>query len=99
MTQTPTKRLMTAADAPIRDGPWCRVEMLSVPEIVGAERLMLVRTTMPPGQAHNFHRHPGREEIIYVLEGLAEQWVGRETRTLGPGELARIPRDVPHATF
>lgn len=81
------------------DQPWCHVERLSDPQTVAPEHLLLVRATMPAGEAHNFHRHPGREEIIYVLDGLAEQWVGREKRILNPGEMAYIPRDVPHATF
>ncbi len=98
MAQGP-KRFITAADAQHLDEPWCHVEKLCDPQSVVAEHLLLVRVVMPPGQAHNFHRHPGREEIIYVLEEQAEQWVGREMRSLGRGELAHIPCNVPHATF
>ncbi len=60
---------------------------------------MLVRVRMPPGKAHAFHRHPAMEEIIYVVSGRAEQWVGRERRILGPGEIAHIPIDVVHGTY
>jgi quercetin dioxygenase-like cupin family protein len=72
---------------------------MSNPELVGAKELLLVRATFPPGQAHNFHKHPGREEIIYITDGCAEQWVGREKKLLSQGELAHIPKDTPHATF
>lgn len=99
MTRGLPKRFITSADAEHLDEPWCHVEKLADRRTVGAEHLLLVRVTMPPGEAHNFHRHPGREEIIYVLDGQAEQWVGRERRTLGPGEMAHIPCNVPHATF
>lgn len=78
--------------------PWCTVEWMSNAEIVGAKEILLVRATFQPGQVHKFHSHPGREEIIYVLEGVAEQWVGREKRRLGPGEMAHIPKNTPHAT-
>ena len=54
---------------------------------------------MPPGQGHAFHRHPEMEEIIYVLDGSAEQWVNREKRLLSPGEIAHIPADVVHGTY
>jgi quercetin dioxygenase-like cupin family protein len=54
---------------------------------------------MPPGRAHQFHRHPAMEEIIYVVSGTAEQWVDRERRTLTAGDLAHIPRDVVHGTY
>jgi len=89
---------VTAANVQHGDMPWCHVEWMSNPEIVGAKDILLVRATFPPGQAHKFHTHPGREEIIYVLSGVAEQWVGKEKRRLGPGEMAHIPKDTPHAT-
>jgi quercetin dioxygenase-like cupin family protein len=54
---------------------------------------------MPPREAHNFHRHPDREEIIYVLDGIAEQWVGDSRRKLGPGDVAVIPANIPHSTI
>jgi quercetin dioxygenase-like cupin family protein len=93
------KRFITQADVLHGDFPWCHVEWMSNPALVGAKELLLVRATFPPRQAHNFHRHPAREEIIYVTEGRAEQWVGREKRLLAAGEMAHIPMDVPHATF
>jgi quercetin dioxygenase-like cupin family protein len=93
------KRFITGADVQHGDFPWCHVEWMSNPELTGAGELLLVRATFPPGEAHNFHRHPAREEIIYVTEGQAEQWVGREKRLLQAGEMAHIPKDVCHATF
>ena len=72
---------------------------LSKPGVTEAEQLVLVRVYMPPGEGHQFHRHPEQEEIIYVIAGTAEQWVEEERRMLGPGEIAHIPRDVVHATF
>ena len=35
---------------------------------------------MYPGAGHQFHHHPNREEIIYIEDGIAEQWVDREKR-------------------
>lgn len=72
---------------------------LSKPGVTEAENLVLVRVYMPPGEGHGFHRHPALEEIIYVLSGTAEQWVGEERRLLGPGEIAHIPKDLVHATY
>ena len=92
-------RFITAAEVQHGSFPWCTVEWMSNPALVGAKDLLLVRASFPAGEAHNFHRHPAREEIIYVLEGRAEQWVGREKRLLGPGEMAHIPMDTPHATY
>jgi quercetin dioxygenase-like cupin family protein len=92
-------RFVTAGEMKVEQLPWGPHDWLCRPDIVEAEQLLLVRVHMPPGQAHQFHRHPEMEEIIYVLEGTAEQWVDREKKLLGPGEMAHIPRDVVHGTY
>jgi quercetin dioxygenase-like cupin family protein len=92
-------RFVTAREMKVDQLPWGPHDWLCRPDIVEAEKLLLVRVHMPPGQAHQFHRHPEMEEIIYVLEGTAEQWVDREKRLLGPGEMAHIPMDVVHGTY
>ena len=92
-------RFVTAADAVVEPSPWGPHEWLSRAGLTAAEQLLLVRVTMPPGKGHAFHRHPAMEEIIYVVSGRAEQWVDRESRTLGPGDIAHIPTDVVHGTY
>lgn len=78
---------------------WTRNEFLCRSDLTGAGKLLMVRATMQSGGGHPFHVHPHREEIIHVVEGRAEQWVGNEYRMLEPGEIAFIPAGVPHATF
>ena len=92
-------RFVTSENMVVEELPWGPHDWLCRPDIVDAEKLALVRVHMPPGQGHAFHRHPALEEIIYVLEGQAEQWVDREKRLLGPGEMAHIPQDVVHGTY
>jgi len=93
------KRFVQAGD-PIREtNPWTHNEWLVRPDLVAADKLLMVRATMPPGHCHPFHLHPHREEIIHVVEGLAEQWVGDEHRILGPGEVAHLPAGTVHATY
>ena len=92
-------RFVTAADAVVEPSPWGPHDWLSRTGLTAADQLMLVRVTMPQGKGHAFHRHPALEEIIYVVSGHAEQWVDRESRRLGPGEIAHIPRDVVHGTY
>lgn len=90
---------MTAADAIVEPSPWGPHEWLCRPGLTEARDLQVVRVTMPPGKGHAFHRHPAMEEVIYVVAGRAEQWVGRDSRVLGPGEVAHIPKDVVHGTY
>jgi quercetin dioxygenase-like cupin family protein len=54
---------------------------------------------MPPGGSHSFHKHPNKEEVIYVLEGEAEQWLDQEKQTLSSGSSVFIGKSVVHATF
>jgi len=98
MSQDP-RRFVTAADMEVEVLPWGPHEWLSRPGLTDAKDLLLVRVRMPPGTGHAFHRHPAMEEIIYVISGRAEQWVDRASRSLGPGEVAHIPRDVVHGTY
>ncbi len=92
-------RFVTSANALHHDSPWGPHEWLSHPDVTGSAGLLLVQVTMPAGAGHAFHRHPEMEEIIYVVSGEAEQWVDRERRVLGPGEIAHIPADMVHATY
>ena len=94
-----SRRFVGGTDVQHVDLEWCHVEWLSNPEIVRAKHLLLCRATFPAGEAHNFHFHPVHEEILYILEGEAEQWVGEEKRMLKPGEVAHIPPGVPHAVW
>jgi len=92
-------RFVTVKEAETEQLSWASLEWLCRDSVCDAEQLMLCRVDIQPGGGHNFHRHPELEEIIYVLEGTAEQWVDREKRLLTPGQIAHIPRDVVHATF
>jgi quercetin dioxygenase-like cupin family protein len=98
MPQTP-RRFVQIADAIREPCQWTNNEWLCRPDIVAAEKLLTVRANMAPMHCHPFHYHPHREEIIYVIYGRAEQWVGKEYRILGPGEMAHIPPGVVHATY
>jgi len=94
-----TRRFVTAAEKVDFLSPWTLEEWLCRGDIVNNEHLMLVRANMEPGRDHPFHCHPTREEIIYVISGKAEQWVGKEKRILDPGDIAFIPMGEVHGTY
>ena len=96
---SPDRRFVQFADAIRESNPWANVEWLCRPDIVAAERLLLVRANIDPMYCHPFHYHPHREEIIYVLYGRAEQWVGTEHAILGAGAMAHIPAGTVHGTY
>ena len=93
------QRFVTAAEKVDVVSPWTLEEWLCRSDIVPNRELLMVRANMEPGRSHPFHTHPTREEIIYILSGRAEQWIGREHRTLGPGEMLLIPKGEVHGTY
>ncbi|HRE81515.1 MAG TPA: cupin domain-containing protein [Opitutaceae bacterium] len=93
------RRFVQKADALREPNAWTVNEWLCRPDLVAAEKLLLVRANMEPMHCHPFHVHPHREEIIYVVEGRAEQWVGNEFRILQAGEIAHTPAGTVHATY
>lgn len=99
MSSDRARRFITAEDMEVEELPWGPHEWLCRPGLTEAEQLLLVRVRMPAGKAHAFHKHPALEEIIYIESGTAEQWVDREVRILGPGEVAHIPAGVVHGTY
>lgn len=71
----------------------------SRPDITESEHLIVTRVDVEPGGGHPFHRHPEMDEVIYIIEGKAEQWIEKEVRSLGPGEAVYIPKNMVHATY
>ncbi len=99
MSKEQLLRFVSNNDIQVEQLPWGPHHWMCRPGLTEAEGLLLVRVHMPPGKAHAFHRHPAMEEIIYVLEGEAEQWVERDHRILGAGEMAHIPVNKVHGTY
>jgi quercetin dioxygenase-like cupin family protein len=65
----------------------------------GLEGIVAIEATFLPGKSHDFHRHPGQEEVIYVIEGAIEQWVLDEMQVLTVGDSVVIPASAVHASF
>ena len=65
----------------------------------GLAGIVAIEATFLPGKCHDFHRHPGQEEVIYVIEGTIEQWLEQEKRTLTVGDSVVIPASAVHASF
>ena len=75
-------------------------EWINYPEVdEDVPGLFAARATILPGMGHDFHLHPEREEIIYILEGEIEQWVDTERSRLGAGDAVVVPAGRVHASF
>ena len=65
----------------------------------GLDGIVTIEATFLPGKCHDFHRHPGQEEVIYVIEGSIEQWVLDRKQVLSAGDSVVIPASAVHASF
>lgn len=88
-----------ANEIPKDDVDWVTRRWVSHPASTGAKQLTVVDATLATGQSHGFHKHPDQEEVIVVIAGQVEQWIGKEMRILGFGDGAFVPPGTVHASF
>ena len=66
-------------------------------EALGAEQVAIQLALMPPGtggRGSYGHRHPGREEIYFVVSGTLTFKVGDDVFEAGPQSAVRIDGDA-----
>ncbi|MBX7210694.1 MAG: cupin domain-containing protein [Verrucomicrobiaceae bacterium] len=54
------------------------------------------RATIRPGMKNPRHRHPNCDEILHVITGSIEHWLGEESFILQAGDTISIPAGVWH---
>src|SRR5262245_36822327 len=59
-------------------------------------RFSVFEQTTPAGWGPPRHVHANEDEIVYVLEGTYDVWLGDEQRTISVGGCAILPRGIPH---
>jgi quercetin dioxygenase-like cupin family protein len=64
--------------------------------MVHTETMTLAEWVIDAGAAIPQHAHPG-EQVTRILEGRLELRIAGESRTLGPGDVAVMHSNVPHA--
>lgn len=55
--------------------------------------------TLPAGTFVPPHIHPTQNEYIYLLEGKLDLLLDGKEFTAGPGDLVRMPMNIPHGIF
>ncbi len=94
-------RIVTPDDVETQVFPWGRLQWLSEPRVTGSRVLTSGVVTLIVGKGHERHNHPGCEEILYVLDGEASQFLELEdgeivTKTVVAGDLVHVPADMYH---
>src|SRR4051794_10801588 len=78
---------------------WGTIGWRCRPANTGSKQLVVMDVTLEPGEGHDFHRHPGQEEMIIVRAGRVTQYLERVSAQLGVGDSVYIDGDVVHASF
>jgi quercetin dioxygenase-like cupin family protein len=92
-------RFVVASDVAVDTFDWGDIGWRCTPPVTGAKHIAVLDVKIEPGSGHDFHMHPGQEEMIVVKSGRIEQWIEREHQELGPGDSVYIDADVVHASF
>ncbi len=87
------------ADVRQEEFDWGIVGWRCAPENTGSRALVVMDVSLAPGEGHNFHRHPGQEEMIILKSGRIEQYLERDSTILEAGDSVYIDADVVHASF
>jgi quercetin dioxygenase-like cupin family protein len=66
---------------------------------LGAQSLVVMDVTLNPGGGHDFHRHPGQEEMIIVTEGEIIQFIEQDQSVLAPGDSVFLEAGIIHASL
>jgi mannose-6-phosphate isomerase-like protein (cupin superfamily) len=75
-------------------------EMRWYTDAVGCEQVSFSWRSMPPdtgGRGTYGHRHPGQEEIYFVLEGAVTFKVGDDVFEVGPKTAVRLTGEEPYS--
>jgi quercetin dioxygenase-like cupin family protein len=89
---------VTKADVREEEFDWGTIGWRLTPSS-GSKQLVIMDVTLEPGEGHDFHRHPGQEEMIIVKQGTITQYIERDSQSLGPGDSVYLDESVVHASF
>jgi quercetin dioxygenase-like cupin family protein len=91
-------RFVKKSDVEDEQFDWGVIGWRCVPA-TGAKQIVVMDVKLEPGEGHDFHRHPGQEEVIIVKRGRIAQYLERDSTELGPEDSVFIGADVVHASF
>jgi quercetin dioxygenase-like cupin family protein len=91
-------RFVKKSDVDQEQFDWGVIGWRCVPA-TGAKQVVVMDVKLEPGEGHDFHRHPGQEEVIIVKRGRIIQYLEHDSTELGPEDSVFIEADIVHASF
>jgi quercetin dioxygenase-like cupin family protein len=94
MAASHNAQLLHESDVPVEYQPGCGIQWL-VDQRLGAEHLMSYLCTI--NEQRTFaHKHPGCEEVVYVLAGKGQAWIEGVRHQVTAGQAFLIPGEAEH---
>ena len=78
------------------DQPWGSLTWLASKAIAGCEGVTVGRVAIRAGANNPPHSHSNCEEVLHLLAGRLEHWMGDEAVILEPGDTLAVAAGVPH---
>ncbi len=76
--------------------PWGEIRWIWNSQMDKDAEQTLGHVEIHPGVKNTLHGHPNCEELLYVLTGECDHWIGDENHRLKPGMTVVIPRGSEH---
>jgi quercetin dioxygenase-like cupin family protein len=91
-----TVRTASEADHKRIDEDWGSLNWLASARIGNAEGVTVGRVIIQAGQSNPRHSHTTCEEVLYLLSGRLEHYVGDESVVLEAGDTLTVDPTIPH---
>jgi mannose-6-phosphate isomerase-like protein (cupin superfamily) len=91
-----TRPPISLDEAVLEEFPWGEIRWIWNSQIDKNAEQTLGHVIIKPGEKNTFHGHPNCEELLYMLTGECDHWVGDEKYHLKPGMTICIPRGLDH---
>ena len=88
--------LKTIANARLETFSWGRIEWLASGALSNCDTMTLGRVTILVAHANARHVHPNCDELLHLLSGQLEHFVGETAYPMQPGDTITIPAGAPH---
>jgi len=84
------------ADQARVDEPWGSLTWLASKPLADCEGVTMGRVIIHPGASNPRHSHPSCEEVLYLLAGRLEHWMGKQSVIMAPGDTIVVSRGIAH---
>jgi quercetin dioxygenase-like cupin family protein len=92
----PERMLCRDSACEVLELPWGRMKWSVSRDLHDSTRMSFARVTLRAGETMPKHRHPNCDEILHLLSGEIEHWVGDESFLMEPGDTLSIPAAFWH---